>query len=102
MLIGEQQLQASLKNHHSRFHDRVLTWVRAGKLDADDAAKLAAHQCPSITFDADLIAALVESCEGVTRRAATTIDCWKEVAKAKNLKHLGLGDVHVEMRRGRN
>lgn len=101
MLIGEQELKGKLLNNHSRFHDRVLVWVKAVKLDLEDAGRLAAHQCPDITFDQDLLADLVEASEGVTRRAATMLDGWKETAKRKGVKHLGVGDVSVEKRRGR-
>lgn len=101
LLIGEQELQSKLLNRHGRFHDRVLVWVKAVKLDLADCTRLAAHQLPGIEIAPELLAGLVDACEGVTRRAATTLDGWKETARLKNLKQLGVGDVKIETRRGR-
>ena len=82
-LIGENRLQKKLLDHHERFHDRVLTWATAIPCDTDDAALLARHYAPGLTWDDGAIDALVKNSGGVARRITTEIERVKEEAKRK-------------------
>lgn len=82
-LIGEERLQQKLLTKHERFHDRVLTWVKAIPCDADDAEQLARHYAPGLSWEPKAIEALVASTAGVARRITTEIERIKEDARRK-------------------
>ncbi|MGA0569622.1 AAA family ATPase [Variovorax sp. VNK109] len=80
-MIGEERLQQKLLSRHERFHDRVLTWVRAMPCDAEDAELLAKHYAPQLQWDAEVNQALIAATGGVARRITTEVERLKEAAK---------------------
>lgn len=85
-MIGEERLQQKLLARHERFHDRVLTWVRAMPCDADDVAQLAKHYAPGLAFESKAIDSLVTSTAGIARRITTEIERLKEEARRKGVE----------------
>lgn len=84
-LIGEERLQQKLLTHHERFHDRVLTWVRAVPCDEQDAALLTKHYAPGLAWEDGAVKALLSFTNGVARRITTEIERLKEECKRKGL-----------------
>lgn len=84
-LIGEERLQQKLLSRHERFHDRVLVWAPALPCDANDAAALAKHYVPALTWETGALDALVARTQGVARRITTELERIKEECKRKGL-----------------
>jgi DNA transposition AAA+ family ATPase len=89
-LIGEERLQQKLLNRHERFHDRVLVWTEALPCDVDDAAALAKHYAPGLTWESGALQALVGRTQGVARRVTTEVERIKEDCKRKNVQSVSL------------
>ena len=81
VLIGEQDLKRKLLSRHERFHDRVLVWKEAAKCDEHDVAMLARHHAPDLTFNKEVINALVVKSDGVARRVYTELKALREECK---------------------
>lgn len=84
-LIGEERLQQKLLSRHERFHDRVLVWVHAVACDLNDAAELARHYAPSLTWEDGALQALVQVTSGVARRITTEVERIKEICKRQGV-----------------
>lgn len=91
-LIGEERLQQKLLSRHERFHDRVLVWAPAVPCDVDDAAALARHYVPALSWESGAYQALVARTQGVARRITTELERIKEDCKRK-----GVDAVTVEI-----
>ncbi|WP_304308090.1 ATP-binding protein [Pseudacidovorax intermedius] len=84
-IIGEQDLQHKLQRHHERFHDRVLTWVKATPCDDQDTRLLTRHYAPNLKWSDAAIAALQRKGAGVARRITTDIERVKEFCKQRSI-----------------
>lgn len=98
-LIGEDRLQHKLLTRHERFHDRVLTWVRAVPCDADDAALLATHYAPGLLWDEGALNGLVNATQGVARRITTEVERLKEECRRKGSDKVTLDMINRGGRR---
>lgn len=81
MLIGEESLPAKLKKRE-RFDNRILVAMPAEPATFEDAVLLRTHYCPSVAIADDLVSAIVEACDGVTRRIVVNL----QAAQAKALQ----------------
>jgi hypothetical protein len=84
-MIGEERLQQKLLSRHERFHDRVLVWAHAVPCDGDDAAALARHYAPNLSWEPATHAALVARTAGVARRITTEVERIKEECRRQGV-----------------
>ncbi|WP_236020616.1 AAA family ATPase [Devosia sediminis] len=89
ILIGEETLPKQLEAFE-RVHNRMLTWVQAVPLDAEDFAILARTVCPSIKIASDLAAAILQETSGNTRRIIVNFDEAEQRAKRLGTESLDL------------
>lgn len=100
-MIGEERLQQKLLSRHERFHDRVLVWASAVPCDVDDAALLARHYVPQLSWEAGALQALVARTAGVARRITTELERIKEDCKRKGVDAVTTEIVGAAMKGGR-
>lgn len=91
VLIGEELLPQKLKRWE-RFHGRVMDWAQALPADANDVRALVRHYAPDIELRDDLVERLVRDAHGSVRRIVTNIDRIAYVARAEDIKVIGLKD----------
>lgn len=72
ILIGEETLPKQLEQFE-RVHNRMLAWVQASALDAEDFAILARSVCPEVELAPDLAQAILAETRGNTRRIIVNI-----------------------------
>jgi DNA transposition AAA+ family ATPase len=89
ILIGEEKLPKQLEAFE-RVHNRMLAWVQAMPLDAEDFAILARTVCPNIKISADLATAILQETHGNTRRTIVNFDEVEQRAKRLGVDSLDL------------
>lgn len=89
IIIGEELLPHKLKKTE-RFHNRVLKWVRAEKVNLEDAKKLAALYCEKLTIKEDLLQKLIDLSQGRVRRVCVNLENIKKEAKLQGWKEIDL------------
>jgi len=91
ILIGEELLPQKLRKWE-RTHNRVLAFEAAQPTDIGEARMFAKLRASGITIKDDLLAAMIEACDGRARRICRSIDMAKEMAKVRNLKTVSRAD----------
>lgn len=81
MLIGEESLPAKLKKRE-RFDNRILVATPAEPATIEDAMLLRDHYCQGARIADDLVTAIVDACDGVTRRIVVNL----QAAQARALQ----------------
>jgi DNA transposition AAA+ family ATPase len=89
ILIGEETLPKQLESFE-RVHNRMLAWVQARPLDAEDFGMLAKSLYPSVILGADLAEHILHTMKGNTRRVIVNLD---EVAQ--RAKKLGIDQISL-------
>lgn len=89
LLIGEENMPRNLLRLE-RFHNRVLVWELAQPSNNDDTRKLAAHYCPGIEVDADLLNRVREVSRGVARRICVNLDMIRDHCQKHGLRKIDL------------
>lgn len=79
LCIGEELLPRKLEKWE-RFHGRVLNWVQALPATVADAALLVPVYAPKVQIDEAVLAQLVATVKGSTRRIATNLEMLHEMA----------------------
>ncbi|WP_027853508.1 AAA family ATPase [Marinobacterium litorale] len=72
LLIGEEKLPAKLERWE-RFHSRILEFVPAQPVSADDAEVLQEMYCPEVTIAPDLMDEVLSIAKGSVRRVVVNI-----------------------------
>jgi len=91
ILIGEEYLPNKLQPFE-RVHGRMLDWVPAQPVSADDARHLAALYCRGIEVGQRLLEALHGASNGSARRVCVNLDRVRELALASGKKKIDLDD----------
>lgn len=87
ILIGEETLPKTLEAFE-RVHNRMLTWVQAVPLDADDFAILAKAICPGIEIASDLAQLILTTMKGNTRRVIVNLAEVSQRARQLGVSHI--------------
>ena len=91
ILIGEETLPKQLEAFE-RVHNRMLDWVQALPLDADDFAMLAKAICPGIEIASDLAEHIRQTMKGNTRRIIVNLAEVEQRAKKLGVRRITLAD----------
>lgn len=87
MLIGEESLPAKLKKRE-RFDNRILVATPAQPATLEDALLLRDYYCTGARVSDDLVAAIVDACDGVTRRIVVNLQAAQARALSAGLDHI--------------
>lgn len=79
LLMGEEMLPQKLKKWE-RFHSRVLSWIPAQPVSANDAGVLSPIYCPGVTIAPCMAAHLVKISGGSVRRVSVNLALIGETA----------------------
>lgn len=91
LLIGEESLPAKLKKRE-RFDNRILVATPAEPATFEDALLLRDHYCSAARVGDDLVAAIVEACDGVTRRIVVNLQAAQARALSAGLDYIDRDD----------
>ena len=92
MLVGEEMLPNKLKKYE-RFHGRVLNWLPAQPVSADDAALLAQAYAPDVAVGADVLAHIVDIAHGSVRRVTVNLVNLAEAAAVAGVDALDMAGL---------
>ena len=91
-LVREEMLPNNLKKYE-RFHGRVLNWLPAQPVSADDAALLAQAYAPDVAIGADVLAHIVDIAHGSVRRVTVNLVNLAEAAAVAGVDALDMAGL---------
>lgn len=81
ILIGEELLPRKIQGASERFHNRVMDWVAAQPVDADDARHLRRLYCNNIEISDELYDRVLKASSGRARRLCVNLSHIAELAR---------------------
>ena len=78
---------------YERFHGRVLNWLPAQPVSADDAALLAQAYAPDVAIGADVLAHIVDIAHGSVRRVTVNLVNLAEAAAVAGVDTLDMAEL---------